>query len=58
MFATKIATLKETQREKHVFNPGEDQHPMSWNDIHALIKDENLDCLQALQALFRARIIK
>ncbi len=57
-FAKKYSTLTPTQKDKHVFNSTEQSKPLSWNDIHQLISDENQDCLEALQALYRAQIIK
>lgn len=54
LFSKKFATLTEPQKEKAVYNPGEDQKPISWNDIK-----ENIDKnTPALQALYRANIIK
>lgn len=54
LFSKKYATLTEPQKEKFVYNPGEDQKPLTWKDIKNDI-DENP---VALQALYRANIIK
>ncbi len=57
-FSRKFTTLSNPQKEKRVYNPGEDEHPLTWNNIHTMIHNNDLDVLEPLQALYRARIIK
>lgn len=52
LFIKKYATLSDAQKEKYIFNPGEEMKPLSWNDVR-----RSLDTA-ALEALYRARIIK
>lgn len=58
LFSAKYATLSEPQQKKPVYNPDDNSKALTWEDIRALVTDNNLECLAALQALYRAGIIR
>lgn len=58
MFSKKYILLPVSRRTQPIYNPGEDNKPLTWEDIKTLVTDENLDYIYILQALYHANLIK